>query len=94
MQIPLPDIRTVQRRMQHVKLKPAVLGEVFDMLKLKVSEAGHRCLTGTMAEELARDFINPRQEMWLPQQKVQESSRNNKKMDTLKYEKIIKNCIQ
>ncbi|KAK0133556.1 THAP domain-containing protein 2 [Merluccius polli] len=35
MKIPLPDIRTVQRRMEHVKLKPGVLGEVFDMLKLK-----------------------------------------------------------
>ena len=35
MKIPLPDIRTVQRRMQHVKLKLGVLGEVFDMLKLK-----------------------------------------------------------
>ncbi|KAM3619938.1 uncharacterized protein V6R79_016033 [Siganus canaliculatus] len=35
MQIPLPNIRTLQRRMQHVKLEPGVLGEVFQMLKLK-----------------------------------------------------------
>lgn len=35
MQIPLPNIRTLQRRMQHVKLEPGVLGEVFEMLRLK-----------------------------------------------------------
>ena len=35
MQIPLPNIRTLQRRMQHIKLEPGVLGEVFDMLRLK-----------------------------------------------------------
>ena len=36
MSIPLPDIRTLQRRIQHIKMEPGVLGEVFDMLKLKV----------------------------------------------------------
>ena len=35
MHIPLPNIRTLQRRMQHVKLEPGVLGEVFEMLRLK-----------------------------------------------------------
>ncbi|KAJ7986693.1 hypothetical protein DPEC_G00342540 [Dallia pectoralis] len=35
MQIPLPNIRTLQRRMQHVRLEPGVLGEVFEMLRLK-----------------------------------------------------------
>ncbi|CAJ1069964.1 hypothetical protein AALO_G00089630%2C partial [Xyrichtys novacula] len=35
MKIPLPDIRTTQRRMQHVKMEPGVLMEVFKMLKLK-----------------------------------------------------------
>ncbi|KAL0993547.1 hypothetical protein UPYG_G00109540 [Umbra pygmaea] len=35
MQIPLPNIRTLQRRMQHVNLEPGVLGEVLEMLRLK-----------------------------------------------------------
>lgn len=35
MQIPLPNIRMLQRRMQRVKLEPGVLGEVFEMLRLK-----------------------------------------------------------
>ncbi|CAM4689414.1 unnamed protein product [Leuciscus chuanchicus] len=47
MQIPLPNIRTLQRRMQHVKLEPGVLGEVFEMLRLKaggMSEMERECL--------------------------------------------------
>lgn len=36
LQIPLPGIRTLQRRMQCVKFEPGVLTEVFDFLKLKV----------------------------------------------------------
>ncbi|CAM4571720.1 unnamed protein product [Leuciscus chuanchicus] len=47
MQIPLPNIRTLQRRMQHVKLEPGVLGEVFDMLRLKaggMSEMERECV--------------------------------------------------
>lgn len=35
LQIPLPGIRTVQRRMQSVRFEPGVLREVFDFLKLK-----------------------------------------------------------
>ncbi|XDV41529.1 hypothetical protein PO909_010389 [Leuciscus waleckii] len=47
MQIPLPNIRTLQRRMQHVKLEPGVLGEVFEMLRLKaggMSEMERECV--------------------------------------------------
>ena len=47
MNMPLPDIRTIQRRMQHVKLEPGVLGEVFDMLRLKtdgMNEMEKKCV--------------------------------------------------
>ncbi|CAM4652594.1 unnamed protein product [Leuciscus chuanchicus] len=47
MQIPLPNIRTLQRRMQHIKLEPGVLGEVFEMLRLKaggMSEMERECV--------------------------------------------------
>jgi len=37
MNMPLPNISTIQRRIQHVKLEPGVLGEVFDMLRLKAN---------------------------------------------------------
>ncbi|XP_073671126.1 transposable element P transposase [Paramisgurnus dabryanus] len=35
MGIPLPDIRTLQRKVQFIKMEPGILEEVFDMLKLK-----------------------------------------------------------
>ncbi|CAM4528894.1 unnamed protein product [Leuciscus chuanchicus] len=35
-QIPLPAIRTLQRRMEYIRFEPGVLTEVFDFLKLKV----------------------------------------------------------
>ncbi len=37
LQIPLPGIRILQRRMQAVRFEPGVLTEVFDFLKLKAS---------------------------------------------------------
>ena len=47
MNMPLPDIRSIHRRMQHVKLEPGVLGEVFDMLGLKadgMNEMEKKCV--------------------------------------------------
>ena len=35
MGIPMPSLRTLQRRMQHLKFEPGILGEVFEMLRLK-----------------------------------------------------------
>lgn len=37
MSIPLPAVSTLQRRMQHVKMEPGVLQEVFSMLELKAA---------------------------------------------------------
>ena len=45
--MPLPSIRTLQRRMQKIKFQPGVLEEVFSFLKLKaeaMSEMEKECV--------------------------------------------------